>query len=888
MTVTIDPTQVASAVSKNAMVGTGTDDCPFCTRIGLPILPVRYAVFDRLVSNWTQEMPWPMAVYASRNLPVLEGARYGLRLMREGYLYLYDEKRQRWQSWMITSDSRLCEFPPGGRPPKAEEDAHVEVPCNVEANNLSSLLISIPDAKQAGVVHVAYSDHLWTESTLDGMASNEEGVRDKVMQPFDVADWLSQSSAVSTMQPEYLSEYLPEFSNRDLEPLLDNDCFEYPSPSAQSLLDEEQLIERMNWVVRNEPDLFDKGAVLAIKDPIGITISLNHFRNNAKIKIDRYVSRDDIVENKVTSEIILGIKNALQSRADERAQSHVERIENMPLFGNEGAADHFDSLPDDQQADLWSRMSERDRERITEGRKQLEKVRESQAQNAPVYRGRAIEMSWEKYQERYSEQQRSTFESQYYARLDTEHQVLTRLASDHVEWLLSEAVADAMRSYDSQNRGDGVAYEVAVAAMTTGMTFCSEGMDAMEQLVDRPIEDIDSIVWRALYGNHQPAIDIAKDYALGTADWGRKVISPLRRLLAAEAGVRSRFENLVAETSGVLAKKLGLVSVTDIANNSLARMWQALSWARYGKHLSLLKYHASAGSLSALYDQVLWRDEHSVHAMRGNSHYMAPFIEQSPGGQGEQRLWALIPTELDPHERAVIEAHLVDSIEWRRLSIQSAMTPGNWFGVFALGLEVINTNKAMNALGDEHAAASQFERNSNFIAASLGLVSSFTGVANSIAVGVVGEGLKERAIYRGVAWTSGITGAIASWIFSGWMAYKFYRSLDENERAIAVAYGTTALTLFGAGGASLAATAQNLGFLRPGASVGGFVISRAGWGLVASWLGWAGLAMAILTIVIEKDQLEKWLECCVFGNKGDDDKFGNLREALDRLREISN
>nr|WP_300309207.1 T6SS effector BTH_I2691 family protein [Halomonas sp.] len=879
MTFTIDPAAIAAAVEANSTVGTNDGDCPFCSRVGLPILPVRYAVVDRNKSAWNEDLPWQMASRVTDHCSVDPGpARYVLRLMREGFLYLYDEARQRWQAWMITTDSRLCEFPPKGEPPTANENEHVEAPCNIATNNISALLISIPDAQQAGIVHVAYSDHQWTNAMLDTMAANEDGIRDRVMQPFDVASWIADQSADSAMPPQDVSRFVPEYSGRPQEDLLEGDCFPYPGFRAQTFLDPEQLLERMNWIVRDAPELKDKGVVLAIDDPIGITASLNQFRNNAQRRLNDYVYDTDNVEKKMTSDIILGFREAIQNRRAEQVDTYLENGPEMPLFGHQRLADDFDALPEEQQQELWARFSNLERERIIRGREELAEDR------AIDHRAHAIEQSWAKYLERYDETARDTFATEYKTDIDNKKATIDELAKVHSQWLLSTAVMDAMYSYDLQSLEDGVAYETAVAAMITGSSNTKDGDETIEALLDRPISDPDSLIWRAFYLNHEPAIEIATEYTAGDAvTWGRRVIGPLKTLLGIDSEKRTPLENLIADTTGVLAKKLGVVHATEITNNGIARLLHGISWGRYGSDLQILHFNANLGQLSNLYDSILWSNEVAVHAMRGNHTHAFPFMNL-PGTQGSQPLWAFSTTELGADAMAAVQHNADLALEERRQSIKNAMTPGTWFGVFASSLEVFNVAMAWNQLGSNTSYTSQAERVSNFAASTAFLVSSLATTTSAI---IYGAGEPKSPIYRAVTWGSAALVAVGYWTFSVWFFIKGVDARHNDDWAMSVIYFSSGGIFAAAGATSLAAAAQRVGVITGAeAMIGKFVISRAGWAMVASRLGWIGLALAILTVMIQKDALEEWLERCVFGTGAE--KFESLQAALDKFYEISN
>jgi hypothetical protein len=80
--------------------------CEFCDKRGLPLLLVR----DAVASNGTGAPRAP-------DLPIKLGekaAYYSKRLVRSGYVYLYDEARKRWECYFVTAEGyffKLMETP---------------------------------------------------------------------------------------------------------------------------------------------------------------------------------------------------------------------------------------------------------------------------------------------------------------------------------------------------------------------------------------------------------------------------------------------------------------------------------------------------------------------------------------------------------------------------------------------------------------------------------------------------------------------------------------------------------------------------------------------------------------------------------------------------------
>lgn len=875
MTKYVDPNLIVSAVERNVAIGALGGDCSFCDRVGLPILPVRYAVVDTHQAEWSAGLPWTLARYAQTNFPLINRAQYVLRLMREGYLYLYDEARQRWQAWMITSDSRLCEFPPRGRPPTAQEDEHVESPCSVPANNLSALLLTIPDAQSAQTVYVAYSDHPWTSRMLDDMASNQDGVRARAMQPFDVASWLASQSSESATSPEDVAVFVPEFGGESLQQLCEGDCFPYLSASARQLLDAEQLVERMNWIVRNTPELVGKGAMLAIEDPIGITASLNQFRNNAKQRLDNYAFSEEVHTKKVTSEMIVGVRSAIRKAARDQANATIERVENGPLVdANLEQARDFENLTTEEQDERWSRMPQWQRERISNARERLAELRSIQARNAPEFRRTAISQSWEKYQERYDEDGRQAFEASYGAHIDEGEQQIEERGGCHLSWLMSDSIVDALTSYDAASFPDGKAYETAVASMVTGTSLTSRGSEVLAQLLERPLTQDSSFYWRALFLNQKSCMETVWDYVSSSADWGSKIYGPLSQLLSRD-GESGRLENLIADAVRIIGEKLSRLDLDHVARNQLARAWQSVGWARFNIRTSLTYFDMDANRLDRLYDDFLWRGELSISDMRGENRRLSPALDEL--SQQEHRIWAMVPQDLAPQQRqqALIGNDEAGELINRRMNL--AMSPSSSGALFLVGLELINSWKALTALNGRELAKS----GSNLVASSAALTSALAGAAKEM----LGSLPKESAIYRNLTWTNGIGGGVASWIGAYWLFGEMFEARERHDN-LAFLYSASGVTSLASGVASLMASAQATGRIAStGVSIGRLVIfSRFGWAAVAGWVGWIALGLAVVSFYLVPDELEKWLGSCVYGKSGN--QYTDLQEALDAYQDL--
>lgn len=144
--------------------------CPFCEKQGLPILPLRYAVartdLDGIRASWKAlDLPDTFGDdITDIELPA-DAAKYTARLLRPGYLYVFDEAREQWSAYLVTAQGFLYQFDiEDVTPPDADK---VEFTCFRTGEEYIARCITIPDAANAGNIWLGFSDTAWTPAVLD-------------------------------------------------------------------------------------------------------------------------------------------------------------------------------------------------------------------------------------------------------------------------------------------------------------------------------------------------------------------------------------------------------------------------------------------------------------------------------------------------------------------------------------------------------------------------------------------------------------------------------------------------------------------------------------------------------------------------------------------------
>src|SRR5699024_5573027 len=196
------------------------DKCPFCKKTGLAILPMRVAV----ARGKKDALALPQPLQQSITIPLEQDAGiYTGRLLRAGYLYIYNEARAEWKGYQVTEQGFLFEFMTTSRT-LLEADAKMvaksimppvsdfEFSCfNTEDEHLARC-ITIPNADNASNIWLGFSSAAWTWNVLK--AHMDEAVREQNMQKVDVQAWINGTKAqINTLPFSQLTQAINEFVN---------------------------------------------------------------------------------------------------------------------------------------------------------------------------------------------------------------------------------------------------------------------------------------------------------------------------------------------------------------------------------------------------------------------------------------------------------------------------------------------------------------------------------------------------------------------------------------------------------------------------------------------------------------------------------------------------
>lgn len=297
---------------------TNNQKCTNCEKTGLPILPVRYSVLPNKV-----KAALPAGICGARVTDVtLDAHHYGLRTLREGWIYLFYEVGARgsryWEVYKVTSDGRLWKQ---SLPLPRELVIHPSCARGAMTVPMDVIAIERPE-KCTGRVFIAFSADAWHQEVFDRYPSDAALMQAR-MQFIKPSEWVvsgmdasAHAIVASEKAVDSVVEYIPGFDPRLFvlpdekqsfsdqkgdykEDLLKHEVSRYhpfirqASPASAS----RALVKLMNQIGAKGPNA-GAGAshcppmMLALWDGIGIVHELNGFRGDPVSWLDLYVTKE--------------------------------------------------------------------------------------------------------------------------------------------------------------------------------------------------------------------------------------------------------------------------------------------------------------------------------------------------------------------------------------------------------------------------------------------------------------------------------------------------------------------------------------------------------------------------------------------------------------------
>lgn len=462
--------------------------CETCAKQGLPILLTRYAVLAPPPAPNLGEDVLPAVSGTFHNdelaaIPLGAGAYYGLRLLRSGYVYVFDEARGTWAEYFVTQTGHFTRLPARALAVLGPRPAPAEVfQCARNGNAPLAGVITIANPAHATRVWIAYSDVEWTNELL-GRHSVDAQLREQHMQRIDIEGGKVVAQP-GTAPIDEVDHWLPEFI---LPRNIGVARFYQTNPFPFAFRDGQAAALKAACTA-NAPA--GGAAIVALHDPVGVVAELAYLMELRKL---RYLNEPGRRHSMSSAGSIEWLRHTLREQAklaEVAANEAQADVLELPPSYRPTRTGHpaEESLPADPQG------AQRLRESLT-----LRELEE------------AAESKWARYthdregRPRFDDDARLDWQARFRTELaQFDAEAIAPLAHAHVGWLRSTRLARHMAgNYDHNDPRSGEAYVATVEMMlrsTGDKQPCRELYQAWLQAGDL---EAGNLLMRALVYNQQ-------------------------------------------------------------------------------------------------------------------------------------------------------------------------------------------------------------------------------------------------------------------------------------------------------------------------------------------------------------------------------------------------
>lgn len=457
--------------------------CETCAKEGLPLLITRYALIpsEARAPKLTGQLDSPDL----KKVPLGNTAHYGLRLLRSGYVYVFDEKRAHWDEYFVTTDGFLSKMPPRIRALKVQPRPKTEFQCARSGAAPLAGVITIRNPKHASKVWIAFSDVEWTDAVF--AAHLKEDHRKKHMKCITVSGG-KVAAQPDTAPLEQLDQVVPEF---ELPKVQAQSSFGKWCPhtynsrqhSGSALLQAAQKVRPGGGA-----------AIVALHDPVGLAMEIGALM---EVRKTTFMNHESVVTPRFAASSIASLESTIKEQAKlaeiEAGELLAQRAEEGPGAYNPNAA-LAGVQGDFEAAQRWR----------THSPQSLKKVADS---------------TWKKYttdrmgKPRFNQAASQAWLKSYnegFQKFDKES--IAPLAKAHVAWLKTPCMVSHLScNYDPKNLESGAAFTAAVAAMLRHTADKQPSYDLYCQwLKEGETSSAQNLLMRALCFNQEKLLEEIK------------------------------------------------------------------------------------------------------------------------------------------------------------------------------------------------------------------------------------------------------------------------------------------------------------------------------------------------------------------------------------------
>lgn len=505
--------------------------CSYCGRKGILIYPVRYAV---ACPNGEDDVPGLSGGFKIVGAPAdISPAKYTMRALRTGYLYVYEEKLKRLKAYIILPRGALWEFPIEYIPTVDPNSINT---CCLDSRKVAlSYCIDIEPlpCEMLGNIWIGWSNILWTKSTISSVSDMQW--RKRHMQCIDGQAMIDGMADHAGKFKDTLSK-IPHFYN-DEKTL--KKAFDFSNASLKTEI-------QMNDVKRNmERVLQEKcpygGFIVALNDPVGICADLSELT----LPTDDAGFDKNFYWGQISGNLLQSLENTVNENERTKAEGLKDQAKRNPLLNN--------------YLRMWGLGSKKSRADASFPNKRKPG---SDWKDFTFSDGKPL----------IDANSRGKFAADYEKAIKDFQPIATRFDQHHTAWLRSDQLRNWMHGvHDSTDIRCGVNYRESLAqciSSSSGNEKC--GALLKSWLAAGVSSDEKNLYLRALLFNHEEIMKAVESHLKSSDVPMESILNVYKRVvdLASQGRELNSFDRLVLSTVNVIVSGLAN-GASIIARNTI-------------------------------------------------------------------------------------------------------------------------------------------------------------------------------------------------------------------------------------------------------------------------------------------------------------------------------
>jgi hypothetical protein len=463
--------------------GMCSNPCETCAKEGLPLLLTRYALLPN--DACAPRLSGNLDAAELKKVPLGGAEHYGLRLLRSGYVYVFDEQRNHWSEYFVTTNGFLSKMPPRIRALKVQPRPRTEFQCASNGAAPMAGVITIQNPLHADKVWIAFSDVEWTDKVFADHLNAEQRKKHMLCITVKGGKVAAQPHAAPLEQLEAL---VPEYA---LPARLASASFAAWCPHAYNSR-EGAAAALLNTSKRVRPG--GGAAIVALHDPVGLATEIAALM---EVRKTTFINHERLAKPRFAANSIVSLEASIKEQAKaaevQAGEELAQQAEHGPAAYNPNAA-LAGVAGDYEAAERWRNITPQQLQKVADN---AWKKYTHDRTGKPRFNGAASEAWLNTYNEGFK-------------KFDTEK--IAPLAKAHAAWLQHACMVNHMScNYDRQDLSSGAAYTAAVAAMLRYTSDKQPSYDLYTQWLEKgDTEAAHNLVMRALAFNQDKLLEEVK------------------------------------------------------------------------------------------------------------------------------------------------------------------------------------------------------------------------------------------------------------------------------------------------------------------------------------------------------------------------------------------